>query len=293
MIERMEPKVLLLTGTIIISYFLWMDIAVYYQTQARDKPYLVKSKDSSPWSPFQHVTLKLLMSDHANHYVYVPTAEMFDEVTHFTSIFSFVTANMVTWSHMIVSLISARFFISESLCMRRIGVILYEFRTWLDALDGVVARARLHEKHNFVSRHGTSGYFADAVADIVSGFALVISLYIFLLRTLPKKLGVQFTNSLPFTNKSHSPEGDLSFAPTLTKRGLFLKMLLFGILLAVSSNLWDNFIWQYQEVIEVSTSPPDQQVTISADNNIATIHFMCGAHYIATSHLPLIWFQSK
>ena len=74
----------------IVIYFAWMDVALYYKLQSQPKNLLLsqnyelarwklsnKTTTPSPnkftaFDPFNPISLKLLMLDHANHYVYYP-----------------------------------------------------------------------------------------------------------------------------------------------------------------------------------------------------------------------------
>ena len=86
------------------------------------------------------------MNDHTSQYVTAPAVEYFDSITRFSTIFYFITPNMISFFHLFLAFVSARFVSSESLHTRRIGVLIFEFRTMLDALDGVVYRSHSNTK---------------------------------------------------------------------------------------------------------------------------------------------------
>lgn len=74
-----------------LLYFIWMDIALFYQVQSR----MGVRHSSSPHgtattpavtvpqmlSPFTGLSVKLIMTDPVNNYVHVPAAHIFNEVS--------------------------------------------------------------------------------------------------------------------------------------------------------------------------------------------------------------------
>lgn len=93
------------------------------------------------------------MNDHTSQYIVSPAAEYFDAFTHFSTMFYFITPNMISFFHLALAFVASRFVANESLYYRRIGVLMYEVRTFLDTMDGVVFRSHTHTKGNFISIH--------------------------------------------------------------------------------------------------------------------------------------------
>ena len=76
-------------------YFAWMDVALYYKLQSQPQNLLLTQnydlaklklsnktttpspKPFMPFDAFNPISLKLLMLDHANHYVYYPLGKFF------------------------------------------------------------------------------------------------------------------------------------------------------------------------------------------------------------------------
>ena len=55
---------------------------------------------------------------------------------------TFISADMISFSHVMVGAVAGKFLGSEILNQRRLGVLLFEVRSFLDSLDGLVARSR-------------------------------------------------------------------------------------------------------------------------------------------------------
>ena len=90
---------------------------------------------------YRHLSVKTLMNDHTGQYVLAPLSEYFDAFTQFSVIFYFISPNMISLLNLFLGLIAAQLVSSVVLRKRRMGVLLFEFRTLLDALDGVVFRS--------------------------------------------------------------------------------------------------------------------------------------------------------
>ena len=162
-----------------LVYFLWMDLAMYYKLQTgRDalltcQNYKNDTGSTEPglpgqayFDPFDPISVKLLMVDHLNHYVYglANLKAIFDDETsflcryyplcywldtkvlHISDKLLFITPDMISISHVVVASVGARLVVSDSLTQRRVGAFLFEVRSMLDSYDGMVARARRNER---------------------------------------------------------------------------------------------------------------------------------------------------
>lgn len=224
--------------------------------------------------------MKLLMTDPINHYILGPSAEYFDEITHFSKVFYFITPNMISITHVIVSIISAKLVSSENLSTRRVAVALYYFRSWLDDLDGVVYRSHSHTKGLYISNHNTFGYYVDIYSDILGGVFLMVGILFYLWKSLlpanEGKNGGKSYTPLPLTKSdsgpsspvlSSSPSRKFNFnilsvfttndrhgSPILTKKYIFLKTLSVGLLIAAASGTWDKCVERYTELFQTEMS---------------------------------------
>jgi phosphatidylglycerophosphate synthase len=124
------------------------------------------------------VTVKALMLDHTNHYLFAPLAALFDDLVGFSR-HDVITPNMISFFHVFVAVISGRMVASDSLSCRRFGVVLFQVRTFLDDLDGHVARAKRHIRGER-SEIGTTGYYVDGICDALGCVALMVGVFVFL-----------------------------------------------------------------------------------------------------------------
>lgn len=129
-------------------------------------------------NPLCEVTVKALMLDHTNHYIFAPLATIFDDLTGISR-HDVITPNMISFFHVFIAILAGKFVASDNLSMRRVGVVLFQVRTGLDDLDGHVARVKRHIKGER-SETGTTGYYVDGICDGLGCIALMIGVFIFL-----------------------------------------------------------------------------------------------------------------
>lgn len=208
-------------GLILIIYFGWMDIALFFHLQRWspppiDKPtstinssstnnYIEKKYNNiDPFTVFKPLSVKLIMVDHVTHYIHDILARFVEDTLHFTSIFPWVTANLVSFTGLTLAFIGSRLILSDKILYNRIGALLFELRNLADSLDGVVFRSRLRQAdlkfssvdgHSTIppqvgvyqSYHSSSGYKVDAICDGLGGLFFVLAIFIKFLRHLPQK----------------------------------------------------------------------------------------------------------
>lgn len=199
-------KLLLTLLIILIAFYVYLDVHLYLRIQNypidrnmhRNGTHTVPTimPDTSPgpgppvvnysdvtWvnchiNPLCDVTVKALMLDHTNHYIFAPMATVFDDFAGFSRS-TIITPNMISFFHVFVALISGRMIASDSLGYRRVGVVLFQVRTFLDDLDGHVARAKRNIRGER-SEIGTMGYYVDGICDGLGCIALMIGVFVFL-----------------------------------------------------------------------------------------------------------------
>lgn len=129
-------------------------------------------------NPLCDVTVKALMLDHTNHYIFAPLATLFDDLIGFSRS-DVITPNMISFFHVFVAVLAGKAIASDSLGYRRLGVVLFQIRTFLDDLDGHVARTKRHIRGER-SEIGTTGYYVDGLCDGLGCIALMIGVFVFL-----------------------------------------------------------------------------------------------------------------
>ena len=87
-----ENRGTIVVGIAVLLYFIWMDIALFYQVHTRsvNRSHHVPGSTDTPTassvtvpqmiSPFTGLSVKLMMMDPVNNYIHVPAAHIFNEV---------------------------------------------------------------------------------------------------------------------------------------------------------------------------------------------------------------------
>ncbi|XP_037091449.1 ceramide phosphoethanolamine synthase-like isoform X3 [Pollicipes pollicipes] len=185
-----DNKCLLLGAFTIIMYFMWMDIALWYHLQAlvpSEKGAMTHQQDDA-FSVFYPITVKLLMCDPINHYIYLPLCFVFTQVTRFTTLFSFVTPNVISVTRVFVVVPGLRLLLLEPLGLRQTGVAIVLIGEWMDSLDGFVARLRAANPA-MQSEVGAIGYYMDGICDGISAVMLLFVCLVYLKRHPPRQSG--------------------------------------------------------------------------------------------------------
>lgn len=124
------------------------------------------------------------MLDQTNHYLFAPLAVVFDDFTGISR-HDVITPNMISFFHVLIAMMSGRLIASDNLSMRRLGVVLFQVRTFLDDLDGHVARVKRNIKGER-SEVGTTGYYVDGLCDGLGCIALMVGVFVFLKNNVRK-----------------------------------------------------------------------------------------------------------
>lgn len=206
-------------------------------------------------NPLCHVTVKAILLDHTNHYLFAPMATIFDNIVGFSRS-SFITANMISYFHVFVAILAGRLVASDNLCSRRLGVVFFQFRTFLDDLDGHVARQKRNIRGER-SEIGTFGYYLDGLCDGLGCIALMIGLFIFLKNNPPRRGYTQLQAILPTTNETtkHSNECGVTYKVKVTTKKVARKIVCFSLILLLSSTGWNRYIAMYQDMLERNDVP--------------------------------------
>lgn len=207
-------------------------------------------------NPLCHVTVKAILLDHTNHYLFAPMATLLDNIVGFSRT-TFITANMISAFHVFIAVLSGRFVASDNLCYRRIGVILFQFRTFLDDLDGHVARQKKHIRGER-SEIGTAGYYIDGLCDGLGCIALMVGVFIYLRNNPPRRGYTQLQAILPTCNEAikNSSESGVTYKVKVTTKKVAKKIICFSGQLLLSSTGWNRSIALYQDMLERNDVKP-------------------------------------
>jgi hypothetical protein len=262
---------------ILFVYFIWMDIALFFNLQkynplikddknnnSNDNNILLKHSEISVFRP---LTIKLIMVDHMSHYVHDVVARFLEDNFYLTSILPWLTANFVSLLGLLCACLSGRLLLSDKLNIRRLGCLLFELRNFADSLDGVVFRAKAKRFNTYESIKGTVGYNVDVICDGLGGTIFCICILIRFLRYPPYAtnnnrhylINEKDTSSiikLTLDTDTSSPSSSTSSISSLRTNYLsskYIKIICwaFGIRLLCTSLVWDNFVVKYHELLEV------------------------------------------
>lgn len=208
-------------------------------------------------NPLCDVTVKAILLDHTNHYLFAPMATIFDNIVGFSRS-AFITANMISFFHVFVAILSGRMIASDNLGYRRMGVVLFQFRTFLDDLDGHVARQKKHIRGER-SEIGTAGYYIDGLCDALGCVALMIGVFIYLKNNPPRRGYTQLQAILPLSSETKgSSETGVTYKVKVTTKKVARKILCFSSQLLLSSTGWNRYIALYQDMLERNDVKPAQ-----------------------------------
>ncbi|KAJ9594471.1 hypothetical protein L9F63_014083, partial [Diploptera punctata] len=200
-------------------------------------------------SPLCDVTVKSMLLDHVNHYLFSPMATLSDKLFGIHQI-QYITPNMISAFHVLVAVASAKCIASDSLVTRRVGVGLFELRSMLDDLDGHVARARKHIRGE-TSEVGTVGYFVDGLCDGLGTIALLIGCLIFLKNNPPRRGYMQLQAVIPqVLDISKDSGAGVTYKGKVTSKKVMHKLSCLGAQMLLSSTAWNRYIALYQDLLE-------------------------------------------
>ncbi|XP_072934038.1 ceramide phosphoethanolamine synthase [Epargyreus clarus] len=244
---------------------------VYNDTQQESSTHRISrpSYEEVTWvpcsiNPLCHPTVKALMVDHINHYIYGPLCAIIDIGLGISEKALFLTPNMISFSHVIVAFIGAKLLTCQNLAARRIAIVLFQIRMFLDDLDGHVARERKHIKGER-SEVGTIGYWVDGICDLIGVVAMMVGICLYLKNNPPRR-GYKGTPSstLPYhqlkeinstedIEKDHTTDIGISYKTKVTFQRIAQVIVLFSGQMVLSSLAWNRYIDIYQDMLENCT----------------------------------------
>lgn len=238
-------------------------LTVYSSTQQNlKKGFEQREYEQDTWvtcdiNPLCYPTVKALMLDHTNHYIFAPVVSILDDLIGVSERMPYITPNLISYSHVGVAMIAGKLISIDSLAYRRLGVVLFQIRTLMDDLDGHVARARKHILGER-SEVGTAGFYIDGFCDLLGCICLVIGIFCFLKNNPPRRGYVKVHTVLPHYNESITTKeatdsnGEVGFVykPKVSMERMLRKIFLFSGQLLVSSMAWNRYIDIYQQTLE-------------------------------------------
>lgn len=241
-VRGISPGYILLV--LLFIYLFGMDIMLYFRIQ--DYPLRKDNVNTTDYpancneiSPFCYVSVKGVMLDQINEYIFGPAITIFDMIFRISDI-KFITPNMISFFHVFVAIVSGKCVSSHLIWTRRLGVVLFEIRTLLDDLDGHVARKRKHV-HGETSEIGSTGYIVDGVCDLLGVSFFMLGVLIFLKNNPSRR------DYTPVVDKTDFTE---AYRKKITNRRLYQVIACVSIQLTLSSIAWNRYIALYQDLLE-------------------------------------------
>ncbi len=245
-------KLTLILVTVAI-YLAWMDMALFINLQQLpplEKRLAPQDKDS-PFSPFDNISIKLLMMCPILHYIDLPIAMWIQDAL---IVSNYLTANAVSYIGVCCGLVAARLFMCDSYKIRLLGFAFYRLRDLADALDGIVARAYMNE-HMMKVKPGTWGYAIDGICDGIADVAVIFASGYYLLKSV--------SNCKDATTYSKLEQGDNGTKPAsfwLRLKSLKMqwfmpiafKTVLFAITFGCCSGVWNYFMYNYSTLFDTT-----------------------------------------
>ncbi|XP_034933909.1 ceramide phosphoethanolamine synthase [Chelonus insularis] len=248
-----EKRSIIAFFAVYICFCLIMDVRLYYRVQ----DYSVRPiKDSLDYqsnvpcdlNPFCVVTVKGLMLDYLNFYVFSPLAALVDRIFGLSK-WEWLSPNHISFFHVLVAILAGKLISSKSLSQRKLGVLVFQIRSWLDDLDGLIARKRKHigGEHSDV---GSTGYFVDAICDSLGSVALLIGIFFCLKNTLARRGGyIRLQPLVP--SITEGPIGScVVHKKKMTSKNVLPSVVLITGSLVASSLAWNRYIDLYQNLLE-------------------------------------------
>lgn len=159
--------------------------SVYANNKNNEISSNLETEPSRLFSPFRGLSIKMMMMDQMNNYIFTPLAEIFNDITQLSKNFNSITPNMISAAGVFWAILAAKLVTYDNLIIHRLSVLFFQIRTFFDALDGIVARDHLGIKQH-ISLSNTSGYLVDGIADSIGFAAYLLGCYYYLRRNLPK-----------------------------------------------------------------------------------------------------------
>lgn len=248
-----ETRIMVLFFVLYIGFCIVMELRLYYRMEyyairpiKNDLEY--KSSIPCDLNPFCVVTVKGLMLDYLNFYILGPLAALIDKIIKLSQ-WKWLSPNYISILHVFVAIGAGKLISSNSLQQRRLGVLVFQTRSWLDDLDGFVARERKHitGEHSDV---GTSGYYMDALCDSLGTIALLLGILYYLKTNVPSR--GEYVRLQPHViSIEDAPEGScVTQKKKVRQRCVLPTVLLISGTLVTSSIAWNRYIALYQNLLE-------------------------------------------
>ncbi|XP_067661463.1 ceramide phosphoethanolamine synthase-like [Haliotis asinina] len=243
---RGDNSVILSVCCVIALYYIIMDMILYYTLHNTSLVKEASINDPSRFSPFHPLTIRLLVLDQTNHYIIRPSTDVFNYMTDFSKVFSFISPNIISVTHAVISIVVGKMVSSDNLRHRQMGTFFFELRTWLVSFAGVVFRSQAG-RPIFSSFHGMYGTTLNSVCDIIGGVSLCVGVCVYAVRHYGRRR----------PNEEFVGKGLNVHVPS--NRMIVFNIFLYALLVVLSYGFLGYFVMHLERFLE--TPFPDSQLT--------------------------------
>lgn len=131
---KLRNNLALFVTIAIVAYFILMDICLFGDLHSTNSQLILG----------KNLPIKKLMVGHASYYIRTPLAYFIEDYFNISKRFPWLTANVISFTHVMLSLISVKFLINDCLQWRQFGVILFQVFFFVrKKLNNIITPTRL------------------------------------------------------------------------------------------------------------------------------------------------------
>jgi len=242
----------------LLTYLIWCDISFFGQLAAERTELLMSNKTVF----FTKYSVKQRMFTYTDGYLYLPFCRWLNKEFGLADL-PWMSPNLVTFVHFSIAVLSWRFFASKYLLYRRIACVMFEIRSCLDLLDGIIYRAQT-KTTTLVSGWGSLGYWIDGLADIVGSLFIILGTIYRYNKCPPlknrskkdkynreEKKDIESASKLLSSDSEESSGESLPGVERYTRKYAISVCLLITLSVVVRSKMWDHFQQTYHGMLSV------------------------------------------
>lgn len=236
----------------VLIYILCMDFTLYVSLQMfptlGERRSSWQYEDIDVFSPFEPLTVKLLVLSPPLHYIDIPLAEY---AVDNSGIFDLVVPNIMSVVGVAFGLAAALLLVSNSWKVRVLGVFLFKIRDFMDEVGRAVARKQANDI-KMIPNPGTDDYVVNGICAGLSYMFIVVALGVHLLRTSLTSTGYQWLRKVAddaqqssSIKEKLSTRQNLSWAKIQWCLPMTWTMFCVGLHIDISSSAWNYFTFHY------------------------------------------------
>ncbi|CAG0916193.1 unnamed protein product [Notodromas monacha] len=239
-------------------FCLWMDFRLFLAVQSLKSFPDNSSRPDEAYSPFKHITVKLMWMDPINQYIEKPLAQSFVQGAKLRETLPLLTPNVISCTHVFVAFAAARLTAKRGFQVRYVAGTLMLVRNFLDTVDGALAREI--SKNHQMTDYGSFGYFFDGVCD-TAGIVFFFLGCVMALRVLATKRGA-LAGSEGRLVFDEMPDVNPHVAEM--HRQIWAVMWCYGVQVIVSSVTWNIYMERFHNLLELGSGSQQAKEFVTA-----------------------------